>query len=162
MMRAEPTRRASRPARIPPAMPPIALIANSTPVKAGWTCSTRIRKTIPMAMHMPLNRFAVPVQATILRRIGCLTTNFRPSAISARRFRCSGAGSGRCSLVLMANSDATDTTYEMASAHIAVAAPTAPTRPPPRPGPANWANAWVAPSLPLPSIRFSGLSSTGR
>ena len=115
-----------------------------------------------MAVDMPLNRFDVPVQATILRRIGCLTTNFRPSAISARRFRCSGAGSGRCSLVLMANSDATDTTYEMASAHIAVAAPTAPTRPPPRPGPVNWANAWVAPSLPLPSIRFSGLSSTGR
>jgi hypothetical protein len=41
----------------------------------------------------------------------------------------------------MPNSDATDTTYEMASAHIAVAAPTAPTRPPPRPGPVNWANA---------------------
>ena len=115
-----------------------------------------------MAMAMELNRFDVPVQATILRRIGCLTTNFRPSAISARRFRCSGARSARCSLVLMPNSDATDTTYEMASAHIAVAAPTAPTRPPPRPGPVNSANAWVAPSLPLPSIRSSGLSSTGR
>jgi hypothetical protein len=31
------------------------------------------------------NRFAVPVQATILRRIGSPTTNLRPSAISARR-----------------------------------------------------------------------------
>jgi hypothetical protein len=32
MMRAEPMRRASRPAKTPPAMPPMALIANSTPV----------------------------------------------------------------------------------------------------------------------------------
>jgi hypothetical protein len=115
-----------------------------------------------MAVDIPLNRFDVPVQATILRRIGCLTTNFRPSAISARRLRCSGAVPGRCSLILMPNSDATDTTYEMASAHIAAAAPTAPTRPPPRPGPVNWANAWVAPSFPLPSMRASALSSTGR
>jgi hypothetical protein len=32
MMRAEPIRLARRPARIPPAMPPMALIANSRPV----------------------------------------------------------------------------------------------------------------------------------
>ena len=37
-----------------------------------------------MAAAMPPNRFAVPVQATILRRIGWRSTNERPSAMSAR------------------------------------------------------------------------------
>jgi hypothetical protein len=110
MMRAEPIRRASRPDVTPPITPPRALSANSTPVKAGRTWSTRTRKTISTATAMALNRFDVPVHATILRRIGCPTTNFRPSAISARRFRRPSAGVVGSSLVLIASSDATDTT----------------------------------------------------
>ncbi|HEX8007406.1 MAG TPA: hypothetical protein VF482_13350 [Trebonia sp.] len=109
MMRAEPIRRASRPDSSPPSTPPRALIASSTPVKAGRTWSTRTRKTISTATAMAPNRFDVPVHATILRRIGCPSTNFRPSAISARRLRRPSTGVIGSSLVLMPSSDATDT-----------------------------------------------------
>jgi hypothetical protein len=107
-MRAEPMSRLSRPDRIPPATPPRLPTAISSPVSAGLTCRTRTRKMISRAAAMAPNRFAVPVHAAMLRRIGCLTTNLRPSKTSARSVW-RGAGGGGSSRALMASRDTTET-----------------------------------------------------
>jgi hypothetical protein len=108
MMRAEPISRLSLPDRTAPATPPRLPTAMSSPVSAGLTCRTRTRKMISTAVAMAPNRFAVPVHAAMLRRIGCLSTNFRPSKTSARSVW-RGAGGGGCSRALMASRDATET-----------------------------------------------------
>jgi hypothetical protein len=108
MTRAEPRKAVSRPENTPPATPPRLPTAISSPVSAGRTCRTRTRKMICTAAAMAPNRFAVPVHAAMLRRIGSLTTNFRPSKISARS-AWRGAGGGGCSRVLMASRDTTET-----------------------------------------------------
>ncbi len=107
-MRADPIRRLSRPASRPLATPPRLAAAMSAPVPAGGTRSTRTMKTISSAMPMLPNRFAVPVQAVILRRIGWRSTNDSPSAISVRSFW-RWPGWGGSSRARMASSDATDT-----------------------------------------------------
>ncbi len=109
MMRAEPIRPLSLPASRPPATPPRLATAMSSPVSAGRTRRTRTRKTISSATPMLPNRFAVPVQATILRRMGCPSTNESPSVISALRPARSPAGCGASARPPMASSDATET-----------------------------------------------------
>ena len=86
----------------------MAATAMSRPVPAARTCSTRTRKMISSDRAMAPNRFAVPVHAMILRRIGSLNTNLRPSAISALRFWRWPPGGG-ASRPPMASSDATET-----------------------------------------------------
>ena len=162
MMRADPIRRLSRPANTPPATPPRLATAMSSPVSAGLTRRTRIRKTISSATPMLPNRFAVPVHAAILRRTGCRSTNESPSAISALSPARPPSPAGGSSRSRMSSRDATEMAYEIASAPMARAAPTRPTSPPPRPGPATCAKDWVAPSLPLPSTRCSLVTTTGR
>jgi len=109
MIRAEPMRRLSRPASTPPATPPRPATATSSPVSAGRTRSTRTRKTISSARAMLPNRFAVPVQAAILRRIGCRSTKESPSAISARRPARPAPACGVSSRTRMPSSEATET-----------------------------------------------------
>jgi hypothetical protein len=108
MTRAEPRNRLILPDSTPPATPPRLPTAISSPVSAGLTCRIRTRKMICSAAAMAPNRFAVPVHAAMLRRIGCLSTNFRPSEISARSVWCGPGGGGR-SRALMASRDATET-----------------------------------------------------
>jgi len=110
-MRADPIRRLSRPASRPPATPPRLATAMSSPVSAGLTRRTRTRKTISSAIPMLPNRFAVPVQAVILRRIGWRSTNESPSPISARSVVPWGPLSdrGASSRTRMASSDTTET-----------------------------------------------------
>ncbi len=108
MIRAVPISRLSRPDSTPPTTPPRLPTAISSPVSAGLTCRTRTRKMISTAAAIAPNRFAVPVQAAMLRRIGCLSTNFRPSKTSARSVW-RGAGGGGSSRARMASRDVTET-----------------------------------------------------
>ena len=117
---------------------------------------------------MELNRFEVPVQAAILRKTGWPTTNASPAKISSR----SRAGparpaspvaafSGPLSLARISRSETVETPYDRASTVIAPAR-RKPNRTLPRPGPATWANDWVAPSLPFPSISCARPIREGR
>ena len=73
-----------RPATRPPTIPPTAARVSTRPTPLGVRCSVRTMKGISTASSMELNRLLVPVQATTLRRIGCLTTKCRPSLTSSR------------------------------------------------------------------------------
>jgi hypothetical protein len=108
MMRAEPMTRLSLPDSTPPTTPPRLPTAISSPVSAGLTCRTRIRKMISTAAAIAPNRFAVPVHAAMLRRIGCRNTKFRPSRTSARSVW-RGAGGGGSSRARMTSRDTTET-----------------------------------------------------
>lgn len=70
MIRAVPMRRPSRPAVRPPRTPPTAASEKSAPTTSVEACRMRTRKTISTAAVPELKKFAVPVHATILRRIG--------------------------------------------------------------------------------------------
>lgn len=164
LIRAEPTRRASDFAAIPPATPPTAPSASSSPTRPGRIRRVRIRKTGPSVSTMITKKLAVPLKATALRRIGSRTTCASPAPICARRVGLSAAGAGvrTGSRVRIAASEAADTAKDSASAVIAAAAPTSVTRPAPAPGPAICAADCEAASLPLPSISCSWSSRVGR
>ena len=84
MIRAVPIDLASRPESMPPRMPPRLPTPISRPVSTGRTCTTRTRNRISSAPEIEPNRFAVPVQAAILRSTGCPKTNLSPANSSLR------------------------------------------------------------------------------
>ena len=70
MMRADPIRRASDAASMPPAIPPRLPSAVARPATAGRMCRTRMRNSRFRAISIAMNRFPAAAQAVILRRTG--------------------------------------------------------------------------------------------
>ena len=143
----------------PPRLPTL----NTTPMTHVGESSVRTRNTVITANVAALKKLLVAVQPTTFRRIGCPKTKASPSLISSRRRRSGWRASGIGSCVRIAT--VVIVGHEEAGARrstTAYPAPNAPTRAPPKLGPATCPNAWLAPSLPFASTSSSGSTSTGR
>ena len=124
MIRADPIHLDSRPDSTPPRIPPRLPMLNSSPTSAGRTCTTRTRKIISSATVIEPNRFAVPVQAAILRSTGWRDHEPEPGEDLAAEPGPAGAFVSRGSLLrragccragsrdLIASSETVETAYE--------------------------------------------------